>query len=128
MLTYLFVENRAFSIPSFGHYSYFLNRCKILCQVLKSLVCRVFTSLVQMPMSLCNHELSVICLRLASSSLVSLVSSSLVLALASSVDSPPSHRFDNRNFISCRYMPCIQVVFFKWAQMSHENIFFSHHS
>ena len=49
--------------------------------------------LAHLPMSLCNHELSVVWHPAVSSSLVT-----------SSVDSPPSHRFDHRNFICCTYM------------------------
>ena len=71
--------------------------------------------LALMPMSLSNHELSVVCWHPAPS----LSSSS---SLASSVDSHPSYRFDHRNFISCTYAPSIctwiiklmQCVFFKW--------------
>ena len=41
-----------------------------------------------MPKNLCNHEFSVVCCRPAMS---------LVLPLASSVNSPPGHRFDHHN-------------------------------
>ena len=48
------------------------------------------------------------------------------VSLASSVDSPPGHRFDHRNFISCTYAPTVCTwnvravwhIFFKWRPVS----------
>ena len=59
---------------------------------------RFLAHLAYMPMSLCNHGLSVMCRcpLLSSSSLASL--------LVSSVYSCPSDSINHRNFISCKYM------------------------
>ena len=53
---------------------------------------RFLAHLALMPMSLSNHELSVMCWHPVSSS------------LALSVDSHPSYRFGHRNFISCTWL------------------------
>ena len=52
-------------------------------------------------MSLCNHELSVVCHRCLLASL--------------SVDSPPAHRFNHSNFKSCMHMHrCPQYMHMKY--------------
>ena len=60
--------------------------------------CRFLAHLAYMPMSLCNHDLSVVC---HCPLLVLSLSASLV---SSSVYSCPTDSIAHRNFISCRYM------------------------
>ena len=60
--------------------------------VMGGMVSSLLAHLAFMPMSLCYHELSVVW-RPAS-----------LLLLSLSVDSPASHRFDHRNFISYTYV------------------------
>ena len=86
---------------SFIFSSLILSHSVITVCILSSLQVAAFTvhgysvflaHLACMPMRLCNHELSFVWCPVLS------------LSLLLSVNSPPSHRFDHRNLISCTYM------------------------